>query len=46
MTMQRKIVLTAGSLAALAGAALAAVQIAMADDRLACLPPAVIQALS
>ena len=44
--MKRKTILTAGSLAALASAALAAIQVAMADERLACLPPAVIQALS
>ncbi|HEX2566713.1 MAG TPA: hypothetical protein VHL85_07625 [Burkholderiales bacterium] len=41
-----KTLLTAASLAALVSTAFAAIQVAMADDRLACLPPAVIQALS
>ena len=44
--MTHKTVLTVTALAALAGTALAAIQVAMADDRLSCLPPAVVQALS
>jgi hypothetical protein len=42
----QKALITAAALAALVSTALAAIQIAMADDRLACLPPAVVQALS
>jgi len=43
--MQRALI-TGAALATLVSTALAAIQIAMADDRLACLPPAVVQALS
>ena len=45
-SMKFKSILTAVSLGALASAAFAAIQVAMADEGLACLPPAVIQALS
>ena len=44
--MKFRTILTAVSLGALASATFAAIQIAMADERLVCLPPAVIQALS
>ena len=44
--MKQKTILTGAALAVLAGAALAAIQVATADERIACLPPAVIQALS
>ena len=46
MNIDSKVLLTAVSLAVLTGVTFVAAQIAMADERLVCLPPAVIQALS
>jgi hypothetical protein len=42
----QKALITAAALGALVSTALAAIQLAMADDRLACLPTAVVLALS
>jgi hypothetical protein len=46
MKINSKILLTAISVAVLTGVTFVAAQVAMANDRLVCLPPAVIQALS